>query len=399
MMKRLLRIGVFISFIFCGFRATAQETQVVEAYRYYPNYSFWSNWSIGLNGGMTLNLDRGVTYSTIEPSYGLNLFLSKELNYIWDLRLQGTFHKVNNGLGRGLSMGVGFTFSIFDAIKINPERLWKLYILATVGMGIDKNGYIVDNYGNICYMANAGIGFSYRIAEKWTASLESSVYLPGDLGKPWDGGFKGYYIYNSLSLAYNFGVTEYDKVRLEQESQLTQENFDALAQERDLAKAELESAKQKERTLQEKFVVLEKTEIATEKVAKNDAELAKLKAQIARMKEEQLTFYALPLSILYSIDQYKIPSGEMRKMKAIAKVMKDNPDYKFAIVGFADYSGSPEYNQKLSLKRAEEAKKVLVNKYGIDPDRLVVEGKGQTESFGDVKMSINRRVSFYRVIE
>ena len=117
------------------------------------------------------------------------------------------------------------------------------------------------------------------------------------------------------------------------------------------------------------------------------------------MKEEQLTFYALPLSILYSIDQYKIPSGEMRKMKAIAKVMKDNPDYKFAIVGFADYSGSPEYNQKLSLKRAEEAKKVLVNKYGIDPDRLVVEGKGQTESFGDVKMSINRRVSFYRVIE
>ena len=118
MMKRLLRIGVFISFIFCGFRATAQETQVVEAYRYYPNYSFWSNWSIGLNGGMTLNLDRSVTYSTIEPSYGLNLFLSKELNYIWDLRLQGTFHKVNNGLGRGLSMGVGFTFSIFDAIKI-----------------------------------------------------------------------------------------------------------------------------------------------------------------------------------------------------------------------------------------------------------------------------------------
>ena len=106
-------------------------------------------------------------------------------------------------------------------------------------MGVDKNGYTVDNYGNVCYMANTGIGFSYRIAEKWTGSLESSVYLPGDLGKPWDGGFKGYYIYNSVGLAYNFGVTEYDKVRIEQESQLTQENFDALAQERDQAKAEL----------------------------------------------------------------------------------------------------------------------------------------------------------------
>ena len=41
----------------------------------------------------------------------------------------------------------------------------------------------------------------------------------------------------------------------------------------------------------------------------------------------------------------------------------------------------------------------IVNKYGIDADRLEVIGKGQTESFGDVKMSINRRVSFYRVIE
>ena len=117
------------------------------------------------------------------------------------------------------------------------------------------------------------------------------------------------------------------------------------------------------------------------------------------MKKEQLTFYALPLSILYGVDQSTVPAGEMKKMKAIAKVMKDNPDYKFTIVGFADYTGSADYNQKLSVKRAEEAKKVLVNKYGIDPDRLVVEGKGQTESFGDVKMSINRRVSFYRVIE
>ena len=398
MMKRLSRIGVILFFMLCGSVANAQETQVVEVYQYHPNYSFWSNWSIGVNGGMTLNIDCNNTYSTIEPSYGLNLFLSKELNYIWDLRLQGTYHKINNGLGQGLSMGVGFTFSIFDAIKINPERLWRLYLLATVGMGVDKNGYTVDNYGNVCYMANTGIGFSYRIAEKWTGSLESSVYLPGDLGKPWDGGFKGYYIYNSVGLAYNFGVTEYDKVRIEQESQLTQENFDALAQERDQAKAELASAKQKERTLQEKVVAIEK-QIATEKVTKNDAELAKLKAQIAQMKEEQLTFYALPLSILYSIDQYRVPSGEMRKMKAIAKVMKDNPDYKFTIVGFADYSGTPEYNQKLSLKRAEEVKKVLVNKYGIDADRLEVVGKGQTESFGDVKMSINRRVSFYRVIE
>ena len=124
-----------------------------------------------------------------------------------------------------------------------------------------------------------------------------------------------------------------------------------------------------------------------------------MRAQIDQIKKEQLTFYALPLSILYSVDEYRVPATEMKKMKAIARVMNDNPDYKFTIVGFADYTGSADYNQKLSEKRAEEAKKVLVKKYGIAEDRLIIAGKGQGDSFGDVKLPINRRVSFYRVIE
>ena len=400
MLKRVLKIGMLASFMMCTFGAFAQEEQAQpQAENQYPNYSFWRNWSLGVNGGMTLNLDHGATYATTKPSYGFNMFLAKELNHVWDLRLQGSFHKTNNGMGRALSMGVGFTFSIIDAIKgYNPERAWEFYLMAGAGMGYDKGGYIVDNYGHVYYMANAGAGVSYRFAEDWTAALEVNVYAPGDLGKPWDG-FKAYYLYPSLGLAYNFGVTATDKARLEQESQLTQENFDALTQERDQAKAELASMKKSERTLQEKVATLEKAQATNEKVVKNEKELAKLKAQIEQMKKEQLTFYALPLSILYGVDQSTVPASEMNKMKAIAKVMKDNPDYKFTIVGFADYTGSADYNQKLSVKRAEEAKKVLVNKYGIDADRLVVAGKGQAESFGDVKMSVNRRVSFYRVIE
>lgn len=401
MLKRVLKIGVLASFMMCTFGAFAQEeqTQPQAEKRQYPSYSFWSNWSLGVNGGMTLNLDHSSAYATTEPSYGFNLFLAKELNHVWDLRLQGTFHKTNNGMGRALSMGAGFTFSIIDAIKgYNPERAWKLYLLASASMGYDKGGYIVNNYGKIYYMANAGAGVSYRFAEKWTAALEASVYAPGDLGNPLDG-FKAYYLYTSLGFAYNFGVTATDKARLEQENALTQENFDALTQERDQAKNELAAVKKSERTLQEKVAALEKAQADNEKLAKNDKELAKLRAQIDQIKKEQLTFYALPLSILYGVDQYTVPANEMKKMKAIAQVMKDNPDYKFTIVGFADYTGSADYNQKLSEKRAEEAKKVLVNKYGIAEDRLVVAGKGQAESFGDVKMSINRRVSFYRVIE
>ena len=397
MLKRILKIGMVASVMMCSFSAFAQEEQTQKEYQY-PNYSFWSNWSLGANGGMTLNLDRAGG-EEIQPSWGFGLFVSKELNHVWDLRLQGNLHNVKNGMGKSASMTVGFTFSIIDAIKgYNPERAWKFYLLGSAGMGIDKSGVIVEDYGQVYYLAGAGLGLSYRFAERWTAALEANAYFPGDLGSPFDG-FKGYYAYTSLGLAYNFGVTATDKARIAQEAMLTQENFDALTQERDQAKNELEVSKKSERALQEKVAALEKAQVNNERLAKSEEELAKLRAQIDQIKKEQLTFYALPLSILYSVDEYRVPATEMKKMKAIARVMSDNPDYKFTIVGFADYTGSADYNQKLSEKRAEEAKKVLVKKYGIAEDRLVVDGKGKGCSFGDVKMSVNRRVSFYRVIE
>ena len=397
MLKRILKIGMVASVMMCSFSAFAQEEQTQKEYQY-PNYSFWSNWSLGANGGMTLNLDRAGG-EEIQPSWGFGLFVSKELNHVWDLRLQGNLHNVKNGMGKSASMTVGFTFSIIDAIKgYNPERAWKFYLLGSAGMGIDKSGVIVEDYGRVYYLAGAGLGLSYRFAERWTAALEANAYFPGDLGSPFDG-FKGYYAYTSLGLAYNFGVTATDKARIAQEAMLTQENFDALTQERDQAKNELEVSKKSERALQEKVAALEKAQVNNEKLAKSEEELAKLRAQIDQIKKEQLTFYALPLSILYSVDEYRVPATEMKKMKAIARVMNDNPDYKFTIVGFADYTGSADYNQKLSEKRAEEAKKVLVKKYGIAEDRLIIAGKGQGDSFGDVKLPINRRVSFYRVIE
>ena len=397
MLKRILKIGMVASVMMCSFSAFAQEEQTQKEYQY-PNYSFWSNWSLGANGGMTLNLDRAGD-EEIQPSWGFGLFVSKELNHVWDLRLQGNLHNVENGMGKSASMTVGFTFSIIDAIKgYNPERAWKFYLLGSAGMGIDKSGVIVEDYGQVYYLAGAGLGLSYRFAERWTAALEANAYFPGDLGSPFDG-FKGYYAYTSLGLAYNFGVTATDKARIAQEAMLTQENFDALTQERDQAKNELEVSKKSERALQEKVAALEKAQVNNEKLAKSEEELAKLRAQIDQIKKEQLTFYALPLSILYSVDEYRVPATEMKKMKAIARVMNDNPDYKFTIVGFADYTGSADYNQKLSEKRAEEAKKVLVKKYGIAEDRLIIAGKGQGDSFGDVKLPINRRVSFYRVIE
>lgn len=49
------------------------------------------------------------------------------------------------------------------------------------------------------------------------------------------------------------------------------------------------------------------------------------------------------------------------------------------IVGHTDSSGAAEYNQQLSLKRAESVRAYLSGRKGIDAARLVPVGKGESE--------------------
>jgi OOP family OmpA-OmpF porin len=80
------------------------------------------------------------------------------------------------------------------------------------------------------------------------------------------------------------------------------------------------------------------------------------------------------------------------------KVLKENPQIKVEIGGHTDPSGTEKANQILSEKRAQSAKKYLMDKYGIADNRLVVKGYGATRPIADNKTqegrSKNRRVEF-----
>ena len=49
----------------------------------------------------------------------------------------------------------------------------------------------------------------------------------------------------------------------------------------------------------------------------------------------------------------------------------------FTVIGHTDKRGSEEYNQELSERRAEAVKQYMVENYGIDPDRIHVEGRAR----------------------
>jgi OOP family OmpA-OmpF porin len=53
-----------------------------------------------------------------------------------------------------------------------------------------------------------------------------------------------------------------------------------------------------------------------------------------------------------------------------------------SIEGHTDSVGSPEYNQRLSERRAEAVRAHLVDAHAIAPDRLITRGYGETRPAG-----------------
>ena len=64
-------------------------------------------------------------------------------------------------------------------------------------------------------------------------------------------------------------------------------------------------------------------------------------------------------------------------LKVLGEFLKEFPKAKGEISGHTDNVGSQKYNQKLSERRADSVKKYLIQKYGIDGQRISTKGYGE----------------------
>ena len=84
-------------------------------------------------------------------------------------------------------------------------------------------------------------------------------------------------------------------------------------------------------------------------------------------------------TVRFTINSAKVSQMEMVNVYNVAEYLKANPDVKIVIKGYADKNtGTSSYNQKLSEKRAQAVYDLLVNKYGISPNRLSKEAAGSS---------------------
>lgn len=95
------------------------------------------------------------------------------------------------------------------------------------------------------------------------------------------------------------------------------------------------------------------------------------------------------LHLNFATDSNKVDAEGTAKVAAFANFMKESTAYKASIVGHTDSTASDAYNQKLSEKRADMVKSMLV-KEGVAAERLSTAGKGESQPVASNKTKAGR---------
>lgn len=230
-------------------------------------------------------------------------------------------------------------------------------VVGVLGMGWFHTYGIVDN--NASAKAAAEINFNLGKTKTWQINLiPSFTYLPSHA-------IENSYAALSLGVTYKFknsnGTHNFVLVDIRDQKEIDWMNdkINTLRQD----KEHLISINDKNAT-----------------TIKDQQSLIEQLTQSCKQARETKVPVELDNVVQFKIGQSKVEELQMANLSQIADVLNENSDLKLEIKGYADAeTGTEEINQILSVKRAESVKSVLVNVFGVSPDRITTVGLGSTK--------------------
>lgn len=98
--------------------------------------------------------------------------------------------------------------------------------------------------------------------------------------------------------------------------------------------------------------------------------------QISRLADNTLKL-DLSSEVSFDVDSARINRGFYQSLNKVASVLSEYPQTAVHIVGHTDSTGSDQYNQELSMKRASSVKRYLTRQ-GVNEPRTRTEGRGES---------------------
>jgi outer membrane protein OmpA-like peptidoglycan-associated protein len=102
------------------------------------------------------------------------------------------------------------------------------------------------------------------------------------------------------------------------------------------------------------------------------------------------------LDVKFDFDRAEVKQDSMADIRDLADFMKQYGQTSTVVEGHTDSVGTDAYNQRLSERRANAVRDVLVNQHGLDSSRVDAVGYGESRPVADNSTdegrAINRRV-------
>jgi len=137
----------------------------------------------------------------------------------------------------------------------------------------------------------------------------------------------------------------------------------------------------------------QKAEQASMKTDQNNQALASLRDTVANIDDYKLQTSA---TIAFNFNQYRLSQAAMEDLDKLAVEVQSDKRFLIAVEGYTDKTGSKEYNEALSRRRADAVVEYLVARHEIPIYRIHMVGLGENkpadEGSGRAANARNRRV-------
>lgn len=355
----------------------AQETETTtEKYSVATN-SFWSNWFV--QGGVQWT----AFYSSLEHGFDtsnnplksfrsnpqVSVAIGKWFTPGLGLRtkVSGIWGKANGDSFKYWNAQEQVLFNLSNMFcGYNPKRVYNCIPFAGAGFArnMSSDMYAMGMSIGLLNEFNINKRVAINLELGWNR-LENDFYSEGHANngpRGWDS--HDNYLYAELGLTLNIGKTGWAKVPdVDAIKALSQSQIDAL-------NAQLADSKSENERL---------------KAMLNE------KPKEVAMPESIKQFITTPVSVFFNIGKTDVANPkDLVNVEDLAKYAKTN-NSKIMVTGFADSAtGTPQINQKLSVKRAEIVKGELI-KMGVPADNISTQAHGGVETLSPI--SFNRRAT------
>ena len=140
----------------------------------------------------------------------------------------------------------------------------------------------------------------------------------------------------------------------------------------------------------------EEDELMMRRGASTDEIMGALRSFRRPQNEAQSATIALAVRVYFERNSAALTAATKAELSNYGKSLASDEfkDARWAIEGHTDASGSEDYNKALSEQRATSVYNYLIDEFGMNPDQLVPQGKGESELYDPTKPTsgVNRRV-------